>query len=1333
MLTDYQRSDAASILPTVERLFAEGVFKKYLNPSQLLLLKSLLHLRDSELKARIWDSFLTGKLELFVKLQTKKTGQGSSDGAAVVGGSTGQDSETAAGGSSGNGNGNGDDDDAENDLIDLEQLKAQLEGLDFIGNLSLKVRYVVWEHGLEDLQQQGPLDYLLLEEKGRGESGPDEKLDNDVQMTDDGAADKPADGPANGPAGEPAVAPVTTTSRAAAAPVDEEDDNYDDDEDDDDDDEDNYDDAEEDPQNVTMTNDQPIGGDSSTDSTAQTKPSEEEQKTNSVDEGDSATSPTYEVLDNGIIKLHITITKDTLNELPSVNPYDIIGNFHKIYHLFDNDKETVMRRLKLQENDQMLENSRKRSHDQIEGEEEEDDSGNPSIAHPKSSSDTKSKPKGKNDIQMDLGVVNLSLRHLLKSVQENKSKLDISDYELKHLIMDVRMNRSKWASDDKIGQEELYDACEKVVLELRNYTEHSTAFLNKVSKREAPNYDQIIKKPMDLNRVLKKLKTFQYKSKHEFVDDIMLIWRNCLTYNSDPKHFLRAHAIAMQKKSQQLIPLIPDITIRDRAQVEKELEEADADSNVKEEEEDAGSGRKGIQRRGVQKVIDDEEDDSQEVQSRGKKAKPSDTPNKKPASSGTEGTKTGSTSETEAKKSPTKQADSGNKEEQEEGAGGEGASSKPSSEQTDSENNKESVQTAAQNTSSATDNNAAEEEEDEEDEEDNTTGMMLLESDDDKDDLELSTWKTLTAKARAEICLKRSQLFTERKINAETDALLKNPSKLKHFDQFFEEYKQQKEAEFARQKLQEQSIMKNGFGAVMNQSDNALGNGASDSNFKSHSTESAIAKESNEITAEEVPLLTEYNVTNYVPDLAYEGVGKEQLDALEENMVQKIVKEGTTMKSKLMNNIDKGLGPKMNHNIQLIHEIRHICHKISLIRALQNPNKPKTPPQPQRFKEFIINDDIDLDPISQLASHDYKSDEKLINRVLHRNVSKIAMSNGFESTEPTALNMLSEITADYLSNLIKTIKLHHETHSTNKRKPIDALNMTLLENGINKPDDLFTYMENEFGKKTRKLEDLKGKLSSFLKDLLRPALQDINERNFDDESQSFLTGDFSSEVTGEDFFGFKELGLEKEFGDLAGNVPLQLLTFQFSGKDADIQVKTKVIQPEEFEDVIYKKVTRETVQSGTYSKLIQPLLQSAVDRCTAYFAKLARSKNANQVPKNYDSLSFPLLEDEEYPKVKGSNRPRLPPTGKISTNYKKKHVSELFVLPEEEEKEEPKEEMEADKGVGSNKNDVSGIKETKDGVDDIFKAPMPIDENGFNIEETPMSSFSLNLPGMPDN
>lgn len=69
---------------------------------------------------------------------------------------------------------------------------------------------------------------------------------------------------------------------------------------------------------------------------------------------------------------------------------------------------------------------------------------------------------------------------------------------------------------------------------------------------------------------MKKLKTHQYKSKKEFVDDLNLIWANCLAYNADPMHYLRKHAKCMQKATQNLIPLIPDIVIRDRAEVEAE-------------------------------------------------------------------------------------------------------------------------------------------------------------------------------------------------------------------------------------------------------------------------------------------------------------------------------------------------------------------------------------------------------------------------------------------------------------------------------------------------------------------------------------------------------------------------------------------------------------------------------------------------------------------------------------------------------------------------------------------------------------------------------------------
>lgn len=88
----------------------------------------------------------------------------------------------------------------------------------------------------------------------------------------------------------------------------------------------------------------------------------------------------------------------------------------------------------------------------------------------------------------NLGASSLTLKHLIARIDAKREKVKVSDMELRNLMSEVRKNRSKWASEDKVGQEELYEAAEKVVLELRALTEHSTAFLNRVNKREAPDY-----------------------------------------------------------------------------------------------------------------------------------------------------------------------------------------------------------------------------------------------------------------------------------------------------------------------------------------------------------------------------------------------------------------------------------------------------------------------------------------------------------------------------------------------------------------------------------------------------------------------------------------------------------------------------------------------------------------------------------------------------------------------------------------------------------------------------------------------------------------------------
>jgi len=75
---------------------------------------------------------------------------------------------------------------------------------------------------------------------------------------------------------------------------------------------------------------------------------------------------------------------------------------------------------------------------------------------------------------------------------------------------------------------------------------------------------------MDLGTMTKKLKQLNYKSKKEFVDDLDLIWSNCLKYNADIQHPLRRNANSMRKEAEKLVPLIPDLVIRPRAEVEAE-------------------------------------------------------------------------------------------------------------------------------------------------------------------------------------------------------------------------------------------------------------------------------------------------------------------------------------------------------------------------------------------------------------------------------------------------------------------------------------------------------------------------------------------------------------------------------------------------------------------------------------------------------------------------------------------------------------------------------------------------------------------------------------------
>lgn len=134
---------------------------------------------------------------------------------------------------------------------------------------------------------------------------------------------------------------------------------------------------------------------------------------------------------------------------------------------------------------------------------------------------------------------------------------------------------------------------------------------------------------------------------------------------------------------------------------------------------------------------------------------------------------------------------------------------------------------------------------------------------------------------------------------------------------------------------------------------------------------------------------------------------------------------------------------------------------------------------------------------------------------------------------------------------------------------------------------------------------------------------------FNDGSEQFVGGDFAEDLD-EDFFGFRELGLAAELGLESLSVPLHLLQNRMhSAYQAQNQgpVSTTGIlfpAPEP-----YEPITSENI--GGQIGLVQDFFR-------------------NKLRANRDE---PLVEDEDLPQKQRFPKPRLPPSGKISSPRKR--------------------------------------------------------------------------------
>lgn len=826
---------------------------------------------------------------------------------------------------------------------------------------------------------------------------------------------------------------------------------------------------------------------------------------------------------SGVLPLIVIDTKHEDAEPSSMAKTQVIQRSLKRYDTFETDGDQVKRFLRLKETD--------------EGNTEVNGSGaKPSTNGADPAGITGNLAEMQNISSFakaaQFGSANLCLKHLLTTIDAHRHEMQVTDVELRNLISDVRKNRSKWANEDRIGQEELYEACERVVQELRGYTEHSTAFLNKVSKREAPNYYDVIKNPMDLSTVMRKIRSLQYNSKSEFVADLNLIWSNCLLYNSDPAHYLRKHAIAMRQKTQALTPLIPDVRIRSRAEVEAEAEEEERlarESSKRRRDSQSDSGKHHQKRRGVAVdggLVKDEATETGENVTDGEPTgeTPGGTPAGVPAEASTktpaDGTSTYGTpndGNTPATGTPATGTPATSTPATGTPAVGTPASATPA----DSRANTPAPGTATHNaadTATGVDSDkdvsmAQDESSDDE------RSYPVDEEDYSAADVESTVWNSVSRHARLACITMRQGLFSNNKLQMDAEITPRTPSAMLNFERALNG--------------EELATQFSGMSLLSNDSH------------------------------DDDPFMVEYEVNAGLPPNP-EGDSSSWLQAAVPKLADlppsHYVPQGE-------------LNPLIMQNLNEMQKIRRLCAKILYIKDLQGGQTDFGAMMPGPGNETLASNVIASGAYSggnaggsggigagggaggsTSEYRDIKDPEEDISSRLpgaasidrtaaisgmRRAAAKLAMASGFEAAQTSAMDCLGGVAGDFLQKLGSLLMSNLE--APNSTASFASILKGSLEGvGVERLSQLTNYLGDDVLRQGRRLATFRSRLNSTLVEILRPEVERYQDEQFNDNSDQFVLGQFSNEL-GDDYFGFRELGIDKELGVADLTIPFHLL------------------------------------------------------------------------------------------------------------------------------------------------------------------------------------------------
>lgn len=153
-------------------------------------------------------------------------------------------------------------------------------------------------------------------------------------------------------------------------------------------------------------------------------------------------------------------------------------------------------------------------------------------------------------------------------------------------------------------------------------------------------------------------------------------------------------------------------------------------------------------------------------------------------------------------------------------------------------------------------------------------------------------------------------------------------------------------------------------------------------------------------------------------------------------------------------------------------------------------------------------------------------------------VQTILAHAGFEGSHAGAVQVLTDVATDYMMSLARTLRLYLDRFS-HRFEPADLVELVLAGRGSGLAT-LETYVTHDIERYGQRLQEWHRKLRNSLQDQLQMLGGTVEDDDLlAQDGEALALGHFAAGV-GDDFFGFKELGLDEELGVQHLAVPSRL-------------------------------------------------------------------------------------------------------------------------------------------------------------------------------------------------